>query len=334
MSRILLTGGTGYIGSHIAVCVQSAEHDVVLLDNFTNSDIETVEHIEKISGMKPALVVGDVRDTELLTATMNDYEVDAVIHLAGLKSVEESVAEPERYYDNNIAGTESLVSAMEQAGVYSLVFSSSATVYGIPQYLPLDEEHPVGWVNPYAETKVKVEQMLAAKCQADPRWHVVSLRYFNPVGSHNSGLLGDNAKALRANLMPMIARVGTGKLPHLAVYGNDYDTPDGTCLRDYIHIMDLAEGHVSTLNNIDRFPGYCAINLGTGEGISVLQMVRAFEAVSGRKIALLAEPRRIGDVPVCYANCDKARDMLGWQSSRDLNAMCASVWHWCQQLES
>ena len=278
-------------------------------------------------------VEGDTRDAELLTATLVKHQIDSVIHLAGLKNVEESVAQPELYYSNNIAGTESLLKAMELACVNRLVFSSSATVYGIPQYLPLDESHPVSWVNPYAETKVKVEQLLVEKCASDPRWQVVSLRYFNPVGSHESGLLGDNAKALRANLMPMIARVLTGKRDFLSVYGCDYDTPDGTCLRDYIHVMDLAEGHIRTLDCMESISGHSAINLGTGAGVSVLEMVKAFEDIIGRKIDVRYEPRRAGDVPACYANCDKAREVLGWQATRNLDAMCESVWHWCQQME-
>ncbi len=334
MSKILLTGGAGYIGTHIAVCAQAAGHECILLDNFSNSDCGVLVNLGKIIGSQPVCITGDVRDSGLVAEVIARHGINAVIHLAGLKSVEESVSNPELYFDNNVEGTRSLLAGMEMAGIFRLVFSSSATVYGEPEYLPLDEEHPIRSVNPYADSKIKVEKLLANKCEKDERWQVACLRYFNPVGSHPSGLLGDNPKALRANLMPMIARVLTGKREFLEIYGNDYDTPDGTCLRDYIHIMDLAEGHINTLNFLDENSGCTAINLGTGNGVSVLDLVRTFEQVIGGEIPLRMAPRRPGDVPACYANCDKAKALMNWEATRNLATMCESTWEWCKRIES
>jgi len=334
MSKILLTGGAGYIGTHIAVCAQAAGHECILLDNFSNSDRGALVNLEKIIGSHPVCITGDVRDYGLVAEVITKHGINAVIHLAGLKSVEESVTNPELYFDNNVEGTRSLLAGMEKAGIFRLVFSSSATVYGEPEYLPLDEGHPIRSVNPYADSKIQVEKLLAEKCDTDARWQVACLRYFNPVGSHPSGLLGDNPKALRANLMPMIARVLTGKREFLEIYGNDYDTPDGTCLRDYIHIMDLAEGHINTLNFLEKSSGCTAINLGTGHGVSVLDLVRTFEQVIGGEIPLRMAPRRPGDVPACYANCDKAKAVMNWEATRNLATMCESTWEWCKRIES
>jgi UDP-glucose 4-epimerase len=334
MSKILLTGGAGYIGTHIAVCAQAAGLECILLDNFSNSDRGALVNLGKIIGSHPVCITGDVRDSVLITEVIAKHDIDAVIHLAGLKSVEESVSNPELYFDNNVKGTRSLLAGMERAGIFRLVFSSSATVYGEPKYLPLDEEHPIRSVNPYADSKIQVEKLLASKCEKDGRWQVACLRYFNPVGSHPSGLLGDNPKALRANLMPMIARVLTGKLEFLEIYGNNYDTPDGTCLRDYIHIMDLAEGHINTLNFLEENSGCTAINLGTGHGVSVLDLVRTFEQVIGGEIPLRMAPRRPGDVPACYANCDKAKAIMNWEATRNLATMCESTWEWCKRIET
>jgi len=334
VARILLTGGAGYIATHIAVCALKAGHEVVLFDNFSNSEPHVLLNLHTIIGKKPVLKEGDIRDTGVLAEFMKEQRVTAVIHLAGLKSVEESLENPEMYFGNNVEGTKSLLAAMERCEINRLVFSSSATVYGEPEYLPLDESHSLRAVNPYAESKIRVEKILEDKCREYQRWRIVSLRYFNPVGSHDSGLLGDNPKALRANIMPMIARVLTGKREYLEVYGNDYDTPDGTCLRDYIHVMDLAEGHISTLDYLANAQGYTAINLGAGIGISVLEMVKAFEMVTGQRIPLRFAPRRDGDVPACYANCDKARELLNWKSRRSLEEMCESTWHWCKRIES
>ncbi len=334
MSKILLTGGAGYIGTHIAVCAQAAGHECILLDNFSNSDRGALVNLGKIIGSDPVCITGDVRDSGLVEEVITKHDINAVIHLAGLKSVEESVSNPELYFDNNVEGSRSLLDGMEKAGIFRLVFSSSATVYGEPEYLPLDEEHPIRSVNPYADSKIQVEKLLAKKCETDERWQVACLRYFNPVGSHPSGLLGDNPKALRANLMPMIARVLTRKREFLEIYGNDYDTPDGTCLRDYIHIMDLAEGHINTLNYLEENSGCTAINLATGHGVSVLDLVRTFEQVIDGEIPLRMAPRRPGDVPACYANCDKAKAIMNWEATRNLATMCESTWEWCKRIEA
>ena len=334
MSKILLTGGAGYIGTHIAVSAHTAGHEFIILDNFSNSDRGALVNLEKIIGSYPICITGDVRDCELVSDVITEHDIHAVIHLAGLKSVEDSVSNPELYYENNVEGTRSLLAGMEKAGIFRLVFSSSATVYGEPEYLPLDEEHPIRSVNPYADSKIQVEELLTSQCAMDERWQVACLRYFNPVGSHPSGLLGDNPKALRANLMPMIARVLSGKREYLEIYGNDYDTPDGTCLRDYIHIMDLAEGHISTLRYLDKLKGCTAINLGVGRGVSVMELVRTFENVIGHEIPLRMAPRRSGDVPACYANCNKAKSFMNWEATRNLATMCESTWEWCKHIES
>jgi len=333
MAKILLTGGAGYIGSHIAVCAIHAGHEVVVLDNFSNSQTGVADKLTQITGKAPVVVKGDVRDRELVKDVLHENNVSDVIHLAGLKSVEESIAEKDRYFDNNVTGTESLMEAMEEVNIFRIVFSSSATVYGDPEYLPLDESHRLQGVNPYADTKIAAEQVIEKRCLEDERWNAVSLRYFNPVGAHESGLLGDNPKAQRANLMPMIARVVMGQRGDLEIYGNDYDTPDGTCLRDYIHVMDLAEGHLSALKFMDINTGFEIFNLGTGTGISVLEMVNAFQKVTGQQVPFNISSRRDGDVEACYANCDKAAEILGWQAVRSLEEMCSSIWRWCQEAE-
>jgi len=330
MATILLTGGAGYIGSHIAVCALEAGHEVVILDNYCNSQADIADRLVQITGKMAVVVEGDVRDTGLVKDVISGQGVSDVIHLAGLKSVEESVAERERYFDNNVAGTDCLMDAMAQAGIFRIVFSSSATVYGEPDYLPLDETHRLEGVNPYAETKIAAEQIMEKRCFEDMRWKAVSLRYFNPVGAHRSGLLGDNPRAKRANLMPMIARVVMGQLSDLEIYGDDYDTPDGTCLRDYIHIMDLVEGHLSALRFMDESSGFEAFNLGTGSGVSVFELVNAFRKVTGEEVPYRISPRRDGDVPACYADCDKATYILGWKAKRLIEDMCESTWQWCQ----
>jgi UDP-glucose 4-epimerase len=334
LRQILLTGGTGYIGSHIAVRAISAGHNVVLYDNFCNSDKEVLPTLNEITGKKLSLVEGDVRDTDLLSDTLSKFKTTDVIHLAGLKSVEESVAKPDLYMDNNVEGSKSLVAAMTASGVYRLIFSSSATVYGEPKYLPLDEKHPLSPVNPYAESKIRVEQFLNEVANSNKVWKVINLRYFNPVGSHPSGLIGDNAKAMKANLMPMVARVLSGDLDFLEIYGSDYETRDGTCLRDYIHVSDLAAGHIRAIDFLDKTEGCTAINLGTGDGVSVLEMVRAFEKVTGKELPVKLSGRRPGDVPVSYADCTKAKNLLGWAPEYSVEDMCRSTWDWCQQLSS
>lgn len=330
MAKILLTGGAGYIGSHIAVCAIEAGHDVVILDNYCNSPADIASRLLRITGKTSVVVEGDVRDTGLVKDVISQHGVSDVFHLAGLKSVEESIDKRDHYFDNNVEGTNSLIDAMAQADIFRIVFSSSATVYGEPEYLPLDETHRLKGVNPYADTKIAAEQILEERCLEDVRWNVVSLRYFNPVGAHKSGLLGDNPKGKRANLMPMIARVVLGQHGDLEIYGDDYDTPDGTCLRDYVHIMDLAEGHLSSLQFMDQSSGFNVFNLGTGSGVSVLELVNAFRKVTGEDVPYRISPRRDGDVPASYANCDKAASTLRWKAKRPLEDMCESTWRWCQ----
>jgi len=325
--RILLTGGAGYIGSHTAIAVLEAGHEVVLFDNFCNSGRDVPARIETLAGRPVPVVEGDVRDTALLAATLRDREVDAVIHFAGLKAVGEAVENPLPYYDNNVRGSLGLIQAMSDAGVRTLVFSSSATVYGQPQYLPLDEAHPTGATNPYGRSKLIVEEMLADIAAAGADWRIAVLRYFNPVGAHPSGLIGEDPSGVPNNLMPFINRVAAGRLPELAVFGNDYDTPDGTGVRDYIHVSDLAAGHLAAISAIRS--GTRPIetwNLGTGQGYSVLEMVRAFEAATGASIPYRIAPRRPGDVASCYADPAKAREELGWEAKLGLAEMCASGW--------
>jgi UDP-glucose 4-epimerase len=326
--KTLLTGGTGYIGSHTAVELTAAGHDVVLLDNLTNSQVEVVDRVETITGRRLPFVEGDIRDTALLERTMRSHRVDAVIHFAGLKAVGESVAKPIEYHSNNVQGTISLLQAMQSAGVKTLVFSSSATVYGSPQYLPLDEQHPTSAANPYGRTKLHIEEMLADVAASDGAWRFACLRYFNPVGAHASGLIGEDPSGIPNNLMPFVARVAAGKLPHVNVFGNDYPTPDGTGVRDYIHVVDLAKGHLAALDFLGREAGWHAINLGTGKGSSVLEMIRAFEKASGRPVPYQIAPRRAGDVASCHAATDKAARVLGWRAERTLEDMCASTWKW------
>jgi len=325
--NILLTGGTGYIGSHVATALISAGHQVVCFDNLANSDAAVIDRLEAITGTAVPLVIGDIRDGDALRGAVADHDVEAVIHFAGLKAVGESVAEPMKYYDNNVRGTLSLVQAMADCGVKTMVFSSSATVYGQPQYLPLDENHPTSATNPYGRTKLMIEEMLADIAASDPEWRIATLRYFNPVGAHDSGLIGENPNGIPNNLMPFISRVAAGRLNELSVFGGDYDTPDGTGVRDYIHVVDLADGHVAALDAIvQAAPGLSTWNLGTGQGYSVLDMVRAFERVNGVSIPYRLAPRRDGDVASCYASPERAAQELGWTAQRDLDAMCASSW--------
>ena len=334
LKRILLTGGTGYIGSHIAVQAVTAGYDVILYDNLSNSDRHVLASLSTISGEEFSFVGGDVRDTDLLSYTLSRFKITDVLHLAGLKSVEESVEQPGLYMNNNVEGSKSLVEAMTSNGLSRLIFSSSATVYGEPEYLPLDEKHPLSAVNPYAQSKLLVEQYLESVALENDAWRVISLRYFNPVGSHPSGLLGDNAKAIKANLMPMVARVLNGEREFLEIYGTDYGTRDGTCLRDYIHVTDLAAGHIKAIDYLDKSEGCTAINLGTGDGISVLEMVRAFEKVTGKELPIKLSGRRSGDVPVSYADCTKAKKVLGWKAEHSVEEMCRSTWDWCQKLKA
>ena len=326
--NILLTGGMGYIGSHTAVALQAAGHNPVLYDNLCNSKADVLERIGRISGSQPAFVQGDIRDTALLTQTLREHCIDAVIHFAGLKAVGESVAQPIDYYANNVQGTISLLQAMQTVGVKTIVFSSSATVYGEPQYLPYDEEHPTSATNPYGRSKLHIEEILADLSRAEPDWRIACLRYFNPVGAHPSGLLGEDPSGIPNNLMPYIVQVAAGERPFLQVFGDDYDTPDGTGVRDYVHVMDLVEGHIAALGFLQKQTGWHAVNLGTGQGYSVLQMVHAFEQATGQAVPYQLAPRRAGDIDSSYAKTDKSRELLHWQAETQLSDMCADSWRW------
>ncbi len=326
---ILLTGGTGYIASHTAAVLVQAGHEVVLLDNLSNSRRDVVERLRQITGRTLAFHEADVRDRACVAEVLRAHGCTAVIHFAGLKAVGESVQKPLEYFDNNVGGTIALLQAMQETGVFSIVFSSSATVYGEPQYLPLDESHSTSATNPYGRSKLHIEEMLADLCRSSTAWRVACLRYFNPAGAHPSGLIGEDPNGIPNNLMPYVAKVATGELKSLGVFGNDYPTPDGTGVRDYIHVMDLAEGHAAALSFLQRESGWHAINLGTGRGYSVLDMVRAFEQASGRPVAHEIKPRRPGDVASCYANPAKAAALLGWRATRGIEEMCESSWRWC-----
>lgn len=324
--KILLTGGTGYIGSHTAIVLQQLGHQVLLYDNLSNSTDSILEKLIQITGQEIRFIRGDVCDTELLRSTLTYNNIDTVIHFAGLKAVGESVEKPVDYYANNVQGTISLLQAMQLAQVKTLVFSSSATVYGEPQYLPLDENHPTNATNPYGRSKLHIEEMLNDVAASDSQWRIACLRYFNPVGAHESGLIGDHPKGIPNNLMPLIAQVALGQREKLSIFGDDYPTSDGTGVRDYIHVMDLAEGHAAVLGYIARNNGWHAFNLGTGRGYSVLEMVKAFESASGRPIPCSIAPRRAGDVAQCYANPQKAAENLRWEAKRDMVSMCVSGW--------
>ena len=323
--KILLTGGTGYIGSHTAIVLQQLGHQVLLYDNLSNSTDSVLERLIQITGQEMRLIRGDVRDTELLRSALTSNNIDAVIHFAGLKAVGESVEKPIDYYANNVQGTIGLLQAMQSAQVKTIVFSSSATVYGEPQYLPLDESHPTSATNPYGRSKLHIEEMLKDVASSDLGWRIACLRYFNPVGAHESGLIGENPHGVPNNLMPCIAQVAVGQRTELSVFGDDYPTADGTAIRDYIHVMDLAEGHAAALDFLSQTTGWQAINLGTGKGYSVLEMVQAFEKASGREVPYKIVARRAGDVAACYADPKKASELLNWRAKRTLEEMCISL---------
>ena len=324
---ILLTGGAGYIGSHVAVALLDAGFDVVAIDNLSNSNRASLERVQSICGRSLTFRHADIRNEEEIYRILRTCGVTAVIHLAGLKAVAESNAEPMTYYENNFLGTMRLLSAMKRAGVKTLVFSSSATVYGIPAYLPLDEKHPLGPTNPYGRTKFFIEEMLKDLYNSDSDWRVGILRYFNPVGAHESGLIGEDPVGTPNNLLPFVAQVAVGKREKVLIYGNDYETPDGTGIRDFIHVVDLASGHLAVLNHLKQ-PAVLTVNLGTGNGNSVLEVIRTFEAVSGRPVPYEIGKRRPGDVAACYANPTFAEKALGWKSVRSLAQMCADHWRW------
>ena len=325
---ILVTGGAGYIGSHTVVELLAAGHELLILDNFSNSSPKVLDRIEQISGQRPLLVEGDIRDRPLLARLFTEHSLQAVIHFAGLKAVGESVEQPLRYYDNNVIGSLHLFEAMAAAGVFNLVFSSSATVYGDPHAVPIDESFPLRATNPYGRSKLIIEDMLRDIGRADPRWRVALLRYFNPVGAHASGLIGEDPRGIPNNLMPYVSQVAVGRRGELGIFGGDYPTPDGTGVRDYIHVVDLARGHLAALNRLDQLAGVAPINLGTGRGYSVLEVVAAFEQASGRPVPYRLGDRRPGDVAACYADPRRAQELLGWSAERDLAMMCADSWRW------
>jgi len=325
LPRILVTGGAGYIGSHTCVELLEAGYRVRVYDNLSNSDPEALRRVEAITGIAPEFVRGDIRDGQRLREAMRGCE--AVIHFAGLKAVGESVRRPLEYYDNNVGGTLTLLRVMDEEGVRRLVFSSSATVYGEPETLPLREDHPLRPTNPYGRSKWMIEEILRDLCRSDENWAVAILRYFNPVGAHESGLIGEDPLGVPDNLMPFIAQVAVGRREELRIFGDDYPTSDGTGVRDYIHVSDLAAGHLKALEFLRR-PGCTAINLGTGRGYSVLEMVRAFEEASGRPVPYRIVGRRPGDIAACYADPTRARELLGWEARRDLKAMCRDSWRW------
>ena len=328
-SHILVTGGAGYIGSHTVLALLQAGHDVTVVDNLANSSAESLNRVAQIAGRAPRFVNADIRDRDQLNAAFATQRVNAVIHFAGLKAVGESVQAPLRYYDNNVAGTLRLCEVMAEHGVLTLVFSSSATVYGDPTTVPIREDQPLGVpTNPYGRSKLMIEQMLTDLAASDSRWKVALLRYFNPVGAHESGLMGEDPNGIPNNLLPYIAQVAAGKLRELAVFGNDYPTPDGTGIRDYIHVVDLAEGHLSALNALNTRAGVSIWNLGTGQGYSVLEMLRAFEAACGKAIPFRIAPRRAGDIAACFADVSRAERELGWRARRGLKAMMEDTWRW------
>ncbi len=329
--NILVTGGAGYIGSH--TCVELLEHGcgVVVMDNYCNSSPDVIGKIEAIAGKKFPVYEGDMLDPDALEKIFRENSIDAVIHFAGLKAVGESVEKPLEYYRNNIAGTVNLLLAMRKHGVRRIVFSSSATVYGMNNRAPFTEEMPLSATNPYGSTKVMIETILRDVCRAEKGWKAALLRYFNPIGAHPSGLIGENPNGIPNNLMPYIMKVAAGELPYLRVFGDDYPTPDGTGVRDYIHVCDLAAGHLKALEKIDSLSGARAFNLGTGKGSSVLEVVRAFEKASGVKIPYRVTPRRPGDIATCYADCTRAKRELGWEAKYTLDDMCRDSWNFVRK---
>lgn len=329
MKNILVTGGTGYIGSHTCVELLSAGYNPIIVDNLCNSKIEALNRIEKISGVRPLFYENDVRDEEKMEKIFSENKIDAVIHFAGLKAVGESVKKPDLYFDNNIGSTEVLLRVMKKYGCKNLIFSSSATVYGDPKRVPIYEEDPIGaTTNPYAETKYRIEMMLKDLYEQDKSWNFVILRYFNPIGAHKSGLIGEDPQGIPNNLMPYVTQVAIGKLPQLSVFGNDYDTPDGTGVRDYIHVVDLAIGHVLSVKKLTQAPGLVVYNLGTGVGTSVLDLVHAFEEANKLKINYKIVERRPGDIATCYANADKAYRELGFKTKYTIVDCCRDSWNW------
>jgi UDP-glucose 4-epimerase len=326
--NILLTGGAGYIGSHTATALSAAGHRVIVFDNFSNSSKVVIELLEQITGKTIPCVMGDILDTQLVESALTKYQIDIVMHFAGLKAVGESQKNPLDYYRNNVCGTLSLLQAMKNVHLKSMVFSSSATVYGSPHYLPYDENHPLNPINTYGNTKLHIEKILQDLSASDKEWKIVTLRYFNPVGAHPSGLIGESPNGLPNNLMPYIAQVALGRIEQLRVFGADYPTRDGTGIRDYIHVMDLADGHVAGLDYLSRLSDYEVFNLGTGKGTSVLELIAEFERVNNVKICYKILGRRPGDLSEFYAGVSKANSLLDWKVKRTLSEMCNSTWRY------
>jgi UDP-glucose 4-epimerase len=328
---VLVTGGAGYIGSHTCVQLLEAGYDIVVLDNLSNSKMEAVRRIGELTGKTFEFIKGDILDGDLLDDVFKKHDIDAVIHFAGLKAVGESVGIPLRYFHNNVSGSVSLFEGMQRNGVKNIVFSSSATVYGVTDKMPLREDAPLGTINPYGRTKLMIEDILRDVYASDNSWNIILLRYFNPVGAHPSGRIGEDPSGIPNNLMPYISQVAVGKLKELNVFGNDYPTPDGTCIRDYIHVMDLADGHIKALQKLKEDPGAVAYNLGTGKGTSVMEMIAAFAEATGVSIPYRITGRRPGDAAVSYADPSKAEKELGWKARRSIIDMCRDSWAWQSQ---
>ncbi|MFZ5578254.1 MAG: UDP-glucose 4-epimerase GalE [Pseudomonadota bacterium] len=329
-ATILVTGGAGYIGSHTCVALIEAGYTPVVYDNLCNSSAESLARVERITGKRPAFVQADIRDVARLDAVFAQHKIDAVIHFAGLKAVGESVEKPLMYYDNNVGGTVVLLQVMQRAKVNNLIFSSSATVYGDPASVPIREDFPLSATNPYGRSKLMIEEILGDLYRAEPHWRIARLRYFNPVGAHESGLIGEDPRGIPNNLMPFITQVAVGRLQKLRVFGGDWPTVDGSGVRDYIHVMDLAEGHVAALKHLLAKEGMFTVNLGTGQGYSVLQMVQAFGKSIGRDLPYEIVARRPGDIAECWADPSAARELLGWSAKRGLDTICADAWRWQQ----
>lgn len=326
--NILVTGGTGFIGSHTCVALMDEGYDVTVLDNLCNSDVSVIGRIGQICGREPAFVEGDIRDADLLDTLFSQQKISAVLHFAGLKAVGESVEKPQAYYDNNVVGTQVLLSAMQKADVRTIVFSSSATVYGDPATVPITEDFPRSATNPYGDTKLKIEDILADLYQSESGWRIARLRYFNPVGAHESALIGESPAGIPNNLMPFITQAAAGLRDELSVFGDDYDTPDGTGVRDYIHVVDLANGHVAALHYLRKHQELLTVNLGTGNGVSVLEMIKTFESVNNCTVPYRITGRRPGDIARCWADTALANRILGWKATRTLADMCKDAWRW------
>jgi UDP-glucose 4-epimerase len=326
--KVLVTGGAGYIGTHTCVELLNSGYEIIVIDNFSNSKLESLQRVQEITGRQFSVYEADLLDKEILRTIFSENKIDAVIHFAGLKAVGESVQLPLKYYENNLTGTIHLCEVMKESGVKRIVFSSSATVYGMPEKVPIDETSPLGATNPYGRTKQMIEEILNDLHVSDQEWSVALLRYFNPIGAHRSGRIGEDPNGIPNNLLPFISQVAVGKLEHLNVFGNDYPTPDGTGVRDYIHVVDLAKGHLKALEKVLNSTGIEAYNLGTGNGYSVLDIIAAFEAVTGKKIPYQITNRRPGDIAACYANPTKAQVELGWVAEQGVAEMCEDTWRW------